>query len=57
MKPPVERYTKSQPCSDHIACTQACNALLTRLTHNLCKQYERPIANDVKDNAEAFWKK
>ena len=44
-----KRYTRSQSCSDYLAYAQARNALCT-LTRNLCKQFERQIANNVKEN-------
>jgi len=47
-------YTRSQSTADHIAYTQARNALHS-LTHNLRKQFERQIANNVKENPKAFW--
>ena len=49
-----KRYTRSQSCSDYLAYTQARNALHT-LTRNLRKQFEKQIANNVKENPKAFW--
>ena len=49
-----KRYTRSQSTADHVAYTQARNALRT-LTRNLRKQFERQIANNVKENPKAFW--
>lgn len=48
------RYTRSQSCSNHLAYTQARNALRT-LTRNLRIQFERQIANNIKENPKAFW--
>ena len=42
-----KRYAVQQSHSDHLlAYTQARNALRT-LTHNLCNQFERQIANNI----------
>ena len=49
-----KRYTRSQSQSDHKAYTQARNAMQT-LTHNLRKQFERQIVNNIKVNPKAFW--
>ena len=49
-----KRYTRSQFTADHIAYTQARDALRT-LTCNLCKQFERQIANNVKESPKGFW--
>ena len=38
----------------YLAYTKARNALRT-LTRNLRKQFERQIANNVKENPKAFW--
>ena len=40
--------------SDYLAYTQVHNALRT-LTCNLCKHFERQIANNVKEHPRAFW--
>ena len=44
-----KRYTRSQSHSNHLTYTQARNALQT-LTRNLCNQFERKIANNIKEN-------
>jgi len=49
-----KRYTRSQSPSDHLAYTQARNALQT-ITCNLHNQFERQIANNIKENPKAFW--
>ena len=49
-----KRYTRSQSSSDYLAYTQARNALRT-LTHNLRKQFERQIANNIEEHPKAFW--
>jgi len=50
----VEKNTRSQSYSDHLANTQAHNALRT-LNCNLCNQFEGQIANNIKENAMAIW--
>ena len=49
-----KRYIRSQFHSDHLTYTQACNALQT-LNCNLHNQFERQIANNIKENPKAFW--
>ena len=49
-----KRYTRSQSRSDYLAYIQARNALRT-LTRNLRRQFERQIANNIKEHPKAFW--
>ena len=49
-----KRYSRSQSSSDYPAYTQACYVLRT-LTRNLHKQFERQIANNIKEYPKAFW--
>ena len=49
-----KRYTRSQSSSDYLPYTQARNALRT-LTRNLRRQFERHIANNIKEHPKAFW--
>jgi len=49
-----KRYTRSQSQSDYRSYTEARNALRV-LTRNLCKEFERQIANNIKVNPKAFW--
>jgi len=50
-----KRYARLQSHSHHLAYTQACNALRT-FTGNLRNQFEKQIANSIKENPKAFWK-
>jgi len=51
----MEKYVKSYSDSDHVANTKSHNALHT-LTHNLCRNFERQIANNIGGkNPKCFW--